>query len=974
MKRQRRIAALLLACAIAGVPVSQAFAETAYDVAAGMDAQILFPKDSLTNIAGAVTVDGSEAAADENGSWTNTDDAKVYQATLTEDGTLQITSVGYMLDVEHGTSESTDESGEIAETAGKHYQFGDWEKPETPMDRAYYAQGDTVKLKADDPEDGMEFKEWKCDTEDVTIADPTSPETTFTMPDKKVEITAEYQEKQEAVTEAQTEASTAIQTETPTDTQTEAPAESQTEAGADGNAGTQTEDPDLVINPEKNIPTNNQNQPVDISAPETYKVTVNNGQVSGDFTVGSTMTVTANDRTAEGYQFDGWYVDSMNASLDNATAMEAHFTMPNADVTLTATYTEILIDASEAQTTAPETQTESETTAPETQTESETTAPETQTESETTAPETQTESETTAPETQTESETTVPEIQTETQTTASKTQTEQQTAAPEAPTEVQTESEAEKYAVTVANDGIGGGEYRAGETVTVEASAENADGQIFDSWTVNQSNVALADPTQEVTTFVMPQEAVTVTPVYTAQREVTVDENTTITPSTEELKATTAGSAVTVAAKDLTTANQVFANWTAEASKDGQPVSVVFADATAATTTFTLPDCDKLTIHANYKTKTYKVTVANGLINNESTELDCEPDTSITVTANPGPEGQTFSKWVINDGAYDIGDAAYEQTIWLTVKDQDLNIRAEYEGIQYAVTVNDGTANYEKCVSGAGVTLTANKAPDGYEFDYWSVDTQNASLADAYSASTTFTMPAADVTVSAHYKQIAYTVFVENGSADQQTYHAGDQVTIQSNYPASGREFSKWESVSGNVSFADGSRWKTTFTMPAGNVSVRAAYKDGPSTDDNTILDLVAGGQYYTGETIKFTASGAGMSNTNPNPGDYRYRPSGYQIGNVTGTLQDPYSVSMAINATGEYTLKVTYNKDVYDGNNWVSDGTADAKTVTFKVITKAAGVQTGDETPIATVVALAVVSCAVFIILLVVFIRRRKK
>ena len=39
-KRQRRIAALLLACAVASVPVSQAFAETTYDVAAGVDAQI----------------------------------------------------------------------------------------------------------------------------------------------------------------------------------------------------------------------------------------------------------------------------------------------------------------------------------------------------------------------------------------------------------------------------------------------------------------------------------------------------------------------------------------------------------------------------------------------------------------------------------------------------------------------------------------------------------------------------------------------------------------------------------------------------------------------------------------------------------------------------------------------------------------------------------------------------------------------
>ena len=848
-KRQRRIAALLLACAVASVPVSQAFAETTYDVAAGVDAQILFPKDCLTNIAGAVTVDGAEAAADENGSWTNADDAKVYCATLSEDGTLQITAVGYVLDVEHGTSKSADEN---AETSGRHYQFGDWEKPETPVDRAYYAQGDTVKLKADDPADGMEFKEWKCDTEGVTIADPTSPETTFTMPDKKVKITAEYQEKQEAVTEAKTETQT--ETAEQTETQTEAPAESQTEVQTEAPAEQQTE--------AQTVPTGDQTETPDILVtPETHIVTVNDGQVSGDFTTGSTMTVTANDRTAEGYQFGGWYVDSMNASLDDAAAMEAHFTMPDADVTLTATYNAI-------QTDAPETQTETAV-----QTEAQTEAA-IQTEAQTEA----------AIQTEAQTETAAQEVQTEAQVATPETQA------------------VEKYSVTVTNEGIGNGEYQAGETVTVEAPAENAAGQIFDSWTVEQADVQLADPAQAVTTFVMPQEAVTLTPVYTAQRTVTADENTTVAPTAEELKTTAAGSAVTVTAKDLTASNQVFAGWTAEASKAGQPVNVVFADATAATTTFTLPDCDTLNIKANYKTKTYKVTVANGLINNASTELDCAPDTSVTVTANPGPEGQTFSKWVINDGAYDIGDAAYEQTIWLTVKDQDLNIRAEYEGIQYTVTVKDGTANYEKCVSGAGVTLTANKAPSGYEFDYWSVDTQNASLADAYSASTTFTMPTSDVTVSAHYKQISYTVSVENGSADQQSYHAGDQVTIKSNYPASGREFSKWESVSGNVSFADGSRWKTTFTMPAGNVSVRATYKDGPSTNDNTIQDLVAGGQYYTGETLKFTASGAGMSNSNPNPGDYRYRPSGYQIGNVTGTLQSPYSVSMAINATGEYT------------------------------------------------------------------------
>ena len=552
-KRQRRIAALLLACAVASVPVSQAFAETTYDVAAGVDAQILFPKDCLTNIAGAVTVDGAEAVADENGSWTNADDAKVYCATLSEDGTLQITAVGYVLDVEHGTSKSADEN---AETSGRHYQFGDWEKPETPVDRAYYAQGDTVKLKADDPADGMEFKGWKCDTEGVTIADPTSAETTFTMPDKKVKITAEYQEKQEAVTEAQTETQTEAQTEAPaegqTEVQTEAPAESQTEFQTEAPAEQQTE--------AQTVPAGDQTETSDILiTPETHIVTVNDGQVSGDFTAGSTMTVTANDRTAEGYQFGGWYVDSMNASLDDAAAMEAHFTMPDADVTLTATYNAI-------QTDAPETQTETAV-----QTEAQTEAA-IQTEAQTEA----------AIQTEAQTETAAQEVQTEAQVATPETQA------------------VEKYSVTVTNEGIGNGEYQAGETVTVEAPAENAAGQIFNSWTVEQADVQLADPAQAVTTFVMPQEAVTLTPVYTAQRTVTADENTTVAPTAEELKTTAAGSAVTVTAKDLTASNQVFAGWTAEASKAGQPVSVVFADATAATTTFTLPDCDTLNIKANY--------------------------------------------------------------------------------------------------------------------------------------------------------------------------------------------------------------------------------------------------------------------------------------------------------------------------------------------------------------------------------------
>lgn len=1047
-RRQRKIAALLLACVMTCLPVSQVFAETSYDVAAGVSAQVLFPKDSLIGIAGAVTVDDAETALTGEGTWTNTEEAKVYAASSLEDGTIEIEQVGYVLDVKKGTSSKKDDG----DNRSNHYQFGDWEKPDGSLDRAYYAEGETVKLKADEPAEGMEFKGWTCEQDGVVIEDASSPETTVSMPGRKVTITAEYQEKQPetdapGIPEENNGSEDEIIPEGDNGSGDEIIPEENNGSGEivipDGNTGSG----DVVIpNEPQDIVIDDGGQQESVS----YNVEVENGTASGIFLPGEQITVTANDRTEEGLEFSGWYVSSENVQLEDAAASVTGFVMPEGNVSLVASYQEakqgytltvnhaasdqttymagdqvtvtandrseenlefagwyaesgnISIEdvmAATVRFTMPEgdvvltatyeekQQEESQENTGEVQAPadngSETTAAEpvtAETELTTDAPE-QTEPATDAP-TETEPTTSAP-VQTE----APQPDTTEQTDAnmSDAPIEIETttpadaepepQPEAVKYAVTVENGGKGSGEFEAGATVTVEAAAPE-EGKSFDSWKSDDANVIFSDPTQAVTTFTMPGNAVTVTPQYKTLRTITVDENTTVSPSAEELRAAVTGTQVMVTAKDLTANGKNFVNWTATAAKGDTAVEVSFADAAAMTTTFTLPDCDSITLSANYADapKTYKVTVANGLINNTSTELTCEANTQITVTANPSPSGQAFAHWTINDGTYDIGDAAYSQTIQLTVTDQDLVIRADYEGIQYQITVQDGTSNYDTCVNGTAVTITADDAPEGYEFDYWTVDTGNASLADAYSETTTFAMPAGDVTISANYRETAYSLYVENGSADDDLYYADETVTIKSNYPASGRVFSKWESVSGNVTFADASRWKTSFTMPASDVEVRATYKDGPSTNDNVILDLAEGGEYYIKDTIKFTASGAGMGNSNPNPGDYRYRPSGYQIGNVTGTLQSPYSISMAINAAGEYTLKVTFNKDIFDGNNWVADGTTDTKSVTFRVVPRAAGVATGDETPIAVVAAIAVVSCAAFLILLVVFLKRRRK
>jgi hypothetical protein len=75
----------------------------------------------------------------------------------------------------------------------------------------------------------------------------------------------------------------------------------------------------------------------------------------------------------------------------------------------------------------------------------------------------------------------------------------------------------------------------------------------------------------------------------------------------------------------------------------------------------------------------------------------------------------------------------------------------EDEAVFYTVTVNSGTGSgdYEE---GATVTITADAAPAGQQFKDWTTSSAGVAFASATSATTTFTMPANDVTVTANYE------------------------------------------------------------------------------------------------------------------------------------------------------------------------------------------------------------------------------
>ena len=128
-----------------------------------------------------------------------------------------------------------------------------------------------------------------------------------------------------------------------------------------------------------------------------------------------------------------------------------------------------------------------------------------------------------------------------------------------------------------------------------------------------------------------------------------------------------------------------------------------------------------------------------------------------TLPANgfTAPAGKQFKAWSVGGVEKAAGDK-------ITVT-ANTTVNAVWEAIEYNVTVTGGTASVgagtpiTKATMGTTVTLTANAAPSGKVFDKWEVVSGGITLADANSATTTFTMPASAVSVKATYKNAPHT-------------------------------------------------------------------------------------------------------------------------------------------------------------------------------------------------------------------------
>ena len=253
----------------------------------------------------------------------------------------------------------------------------------------------------------------------------------------------------------------------------------------------------------------------------------------------------------------------------------------------------------------------------------------------------------------------------------------------------------------------------------------------------------------------------------------------------------------------------------------------------------------------------------------------------------------------------------------------------------YSITIADNiahgfvTANKTSATEGETVTLTATPA-DGYQFSAWNVTAGESETVTVTSG--TFTMPAQNVTVSASFTPINYSISIQtdpNGTitADKQTAHVGDTVTLTIN-PSTGYQVSSI-SVNNDSINVSGSGNIRTFTMPASNVTVSATF-----VAINSGISITNGRATVNGETVINADAGTKVTITANSPqigkefDSWTSSSSGVSFADATSSQT---TFTMPENSV---TITATYNDIIYS----ITDSPASYGAVTASVLSAVYG------------------------------------
>ena len=194
----------------------------------------------------------------------------------------------------------------------------------------------------------------------------------------------------------------------------------------------------------------------------------------------------------------------------------------------------------------------------------------------------------------------------------------------------------------------------------------------------------------------------------------------------------------------------------------------------------------------------------------------------------------------------------------------------------------------------------------------------------------------------------------------------------ETSYKQSSTDAQKF-TVSGTVTLPSGVDNDNKISLATSvEVSVNAYSAKVASAENNKITGIDVNGVYTTQTKISFTAVGAGMDNNSPKKGDTRYVPQSWTVINTNVWNAAPYTASFGLAQSGDYTLKVAFAQQQYDGSCWKATGTMDTRQVSFSIakakvtapgtnLTPAANrkssVKTGDNTPILPFVCILIIA-----------------
>ncbi|SLM28453.1 exported hypothetical protein [Desulfamplus magnetovallimortis] len=391
----------------------------------------------------------------------------------------------------------------------------------------------------------------------------------------------------------------------------------------------------------------------------------------------------------------------------------------------------------------------------------------------------------------------------------------------------------EKYPLSV-HGGTGDGEYKAGRVISIAADPA-PDGKIFDKWSGQTSNVENVNLSNTVIT--MPSSIVDITAVYKAEPAIKYTLDVESGTGDGEYKA---GRIVNIAATPASE-GMMFDKWIGQISG--------VANINIPNTTFTMPGNDAavkatyknapledfvleieiqiqpqesqrmrkstalsdLTLLSSLKGSTRMTTIQSGII---------PPGHIVNLIAPEAPEGYIFDIW--EGQTANVANVNLPETV-LYMPDSDVVLVATYKPIEHdaALTVENGTGS-GSYLPNTVVTLSADSPAEGMMFDKWMGQTANVKNVNL--AETTIVMPETDVVIKAVYieKPVELYPLTITGGSGGGDYPAGEMLEITAEAAQEGYSFDKWQ---GQIATVEDINSATTYVyMPPSEVIVIATY------------------------------------------------------------------------------------------------------------------------------------------------------